>query len=72
MSVPVAEDALWKAPPPMPSIAQLRSMKSIDVMCGSFWDQATQDSNPLPARASKLPDEPYGQTRARQLKSESM
>lgn len=72
VSVPVAEDALWKAPPPMPSIAQLRSMKSIDVMCGSFWDQATQDSNPLPARASKLPDEPYGQTRARQLKSESM
>ena len=52
--MPIAEDALWRVPPPLPSIALLRGMKSLDVMCGAFWDQATQDSNPIPAKVSRI------------------
>ena len=43
--------------PPMPSIALLRDMTSLDVMCGHFWDAATNALNPVPARSSRLSED---------------
>ncbi|KAK9801900.1 hypothetical protein WJX73_010797 [Symbiochloris irregularis] len=53
-SVPIAEEALWQVPPLMPSIALLRGMTSLDIMCGVFWDASTRARYPLPKRTSKL------------------
>ena len=53
-SAPIAEEALWQVPPPLPSIALLRRMTSLDVMCGAFWDASTRARNPLPKRASNI------------------